>query len=198
MKCYYILIISALCFILSGCGKKIDLEESQKNTIDEEVKSEESIDDTNDSKKKITKNQLISSTKNFEDVVNQPDKMVYYHNGESFTITTENTAFNDILAELKGRFTDKMSSYKSINEFPDGLDQAKKNDDFLELFYNQEIIYDIEGISSEIKEIKYTGLLFPLSGDYEHGVLFIPWNNRSPIGGLESSKKLIEILEKIK
>lgn len=197
MKYYYILIISIFCIVLSGCGKKNDLEESQKNIIDEEVELGESVDDTSDGEKKITNKSLISSTKNFEDVVKQPNEMVYYHNGESFTITIENKLFDDIITELKSIFTDEMSTYKSMNEFPDGLDQAKENNDFLELLYDEEIIIDVEGISSSIKEVKYKGLLFPLTGDYAKSVIFMPWRIHSPVGDLNSLDNLMKLLNEL-
>lgn len=132
---------------------------------------------------------------NAAELIDIPDKIIYYHQGNQITIDKNNDKFDKIVKATKDRVFIANDVYKLAFSQSD-LEGLKQKNDVLEFIYpravsvNWKYNADLDFIYS----FNYNSIIFPLTGQWNDMVFFLP-NSPGPLGLMGSEDELLKLLK---
>lgn len=143
-----------------------------------------------DSKKE---EQIITST-NVAELINIPEKIIYYHQGNQTIIDKNNDKFDKIVKLTKNRVSTVQDVSKLAFSQLD-IEALKQNNVVLEFIYAKDVSanwkYDTH--LDFIYRFNYNSIVFPLTGKWNDMAFFLP-TSPGPLIPLESKDELLELL----
>jgi hypothetical protein len=129
-----------------------------------------------------------------EDLISIPDKIIYYHHGKETIIEKGNMKFNTIITMAITR-TDSIQDVCKLGLSESDIETQKQTNDVLEFAYSKKIAVNWKPPANNNFEYRfaYNAILFPLSGDWNRFMIFLPIQN-GPLDPLESANNLQKYL----
>ena len=170
-KCIY-LISCLIIFILCGCNPRTMINKNDN------IKEENTI-----------------VTEHAADLITIPDKIIFYHQGKETLIDKDNTKFQKIVSMAVDRAnTVKDISKMAISESDIGT--LRQQNDVLEFSYSKEVEVNWRppNVTTDFQyKFKYNSILFPLSGEWNKFMIFLPIQN-GPIGPMGPADEIQKYL----
>lgn len=135
---------------------------------------------------------------NAADLIAMPDKIIFYHKGTSTIINKDSEKYQNIVKMTKARYDGNIDMYLSAISESDIADQ-KQNNDAVEFVYSNKVeahwkrVKKVGSDNDSQYNFVYTSLLFPLSGNRNSWMIFLPIQN-GPLGPLKSPDDLLKYL----
>ena len=173
MKKYFLIIFVFVLFV-SGCN-------SPKNTVSDQSKTQ-------------SEGVGAITSYNVADLISMPDKIIFYHKGTSTIINKESDKYQTLVKMIKARCDSNIDLYKSGISESDITNQRQTND-ALEFVYSNKVEahWKVKSHNDFQYNFVYTSILFPLSGDKNNWMIFLPIQN-GPLGPLKSPDDLLKYL----
>ena len=170
----YFLIIFVIVLLISGCNSPKTTVSGQSKTQSEGVGA-------------------ITSYK-MADLIAMPDEIIFHYKGTSTVINKDSDKYQNLVKMTKDRCGDNIDQYRSLITESE-ITNLKQNNDVIEFIYSNNIEIHLK-VKSDIEfqyNFVYTSLLFPLSGDKNNWMFFLPIQN-GPFGDLKSPDDLLKYL----
>ena len=174
-KLHLIIFVFVLVLFVTSCN-------SPKNAVNDQSKTKSDSDEA-----------IIAH--NVADLIAMPDKIIYYHKGISTIVSKNSEKYKNIVKMSKARCDGNIDIYLSAINESDIADQ-KQNNDVVEFVYSNKVEAYWTRVGSDNDfhyHFVYTSLLFPLSGNRNKWMFFLPIQN-GPLGPLKSPDDLLKYL----
>lgn len=128
------------------------------------------------------------------DLLKIPDKIIYFHQGNETVINKGDLKFDNIITMTKSRLS------TTCDMFQTGMTEseivAQKQKSAIEFVYtnNVEVNYKPRANVDFQYKFVYNSLLFPLNGDWNEYIIFLPLQS-GPLGPLKSPDDLLKYLK---
>jgi len=133
---------------------------------------------------------------NVADLLKIPDKIIYYHRRKKTVFNKADLKFDNIIKMTKSRLGTTLNmALTGMTEFEI---VARKQKGAIEFVYTNNVEVNYKPIASDNEDFRYkfvyNSLLFPLSGDWNEFMIFLPLQS-GPLGPLKSPDELIKYLK---
>lgn len=131
---------------------------------------------------------------NVVDLLKIPDKIIYHHRGKETVINKAHLKFDIIIEMTKSRLGETLQMFKTGMIGSDIVAQKQKG--AIEFVYTNNVEVNYKPIANNDfqYEFVYNSLLFPLSGDWNKFMIFLPIQS-GPLGLLKSPDELRKYLK---
>jgi len=128
------------------------------------------------------------------DLLKIPDKIIYYHRRKETVFNKADLEFDNIIKMTKSRLGTTL--YKSLTAMTEYEIVARKQKGAIEFVYTNNVELNYKPIANEDFQYKfvYNSLLFPLNGDWNEFMIFLPLQS-GPLGPLKSPVELLKYLK---
>lgn len=135
------------------------------------------------------------TTERAADLIAVPDQIIYYHQGKETIIDKDNIKFQNIMSMTINRADNVKDIYKRAISNSD-IETLKQHNDVLEFSYSKEVeaSWRPPHVTTDFQyTFKYNTILFPLSGEWNKFMIFLPIQN-GPLGPMGSADELQKYL----
>ena len=136
---------------------------------------------------------------NVVDLLKIPNKIIYYHRRKETIINKTDLKFDNIIKMTKSRLGTTLN--KALTAMTESEIVACKQKGAIEFVYTNNVEVNYKPIESDNEDFRYkfvyNSLLFPLSGDWNEFMIFLPLQS-GPLGPLKSPDELLKYLKKLK
>jgi hypothetical protein len=128
------------------------------------------------------------------DLLKLPDKIIYYHRRKETVFNKADLKFDNIIKMTKSRLGTTL--YMAMTAMTESEIVARKQKGAIEFVYTNNVELNYKPIANEDFQYKfvYNSLLFPLSGDWNEYMIFLPLQ-KGPLGPLKSPDELLKYLK---
>jgi hypothetical protein len=128
------------------------------------------------------------------DLLKLPDKIIYYHRRKETVFNKADLKFDNIIKMTKSRLGTTL--YMALTAMTESEIVARKQKGAIEFVYTNNVELNYKPIANEDFQYKfvYNSLLFPLSGDWNEYMIFLPLQ-KGPLGPLKSPDELLKYLK---
>jgi len=123
-----------------------------------------------------------------------PDKIIYFHRRKETVINKADLKFDNIIKMTKSRLGTTLNM--SLTGMTESEIVARKQKGAIEFVYTNNVEVNYKPIANNDFQYKfvYNSLLFPLSGDWNEFMIFLPLQ-KGPLGPLKSPVELLKYLK---
>ncbi|MDR3601980.1 MAG: hypothetical protein P4L49_16075 [Desulfosporosinus sp.] len=127
------------------------------------------------------------------DLIEIPDKVIYYHRRKETVFNKADLKFDNIIKMTKSRLGTTL--YMALTVMKESEIVARKQKGAIEFVYTNNIELNYKPRANEDFQYKfvYNSLFFPLSGDWNQYMIFLPLQ-KGPLGPLKSPDELLKYL----
>lgn len=128
------------------------------------------------------------------DLLKLPDKIIYYHRRKETVFNKADLKFDNIIKMTKSRLGTTL--YMALTAMTESEIVARKQKGAIEFVYTNNVELNYKPIANEDFQYKfvYNSLLFPLSGDWNEYMIFLPLQ-KGPLGPLKFPDELLKYLK---
>ena len=138
----------------------------------------------------------VEYNNNVVDLLKIPDKIIYYHLRKETIINKADLKFDNIIKMTKSRLGTTLNM--ALTAMTESEIVACKQKGALEFVYTNYLEVNYKPIASDNEDFRYkfvyNSSLFPLSGDWNEFMIFLPLQS-GPLGPLKSPDELLKYLK---